>query len=707
MIDFKLKNFFVDVTGQSLKNINDEQSAIVLPKQMMDVLVYLVQNNRTPITSEEIKAAVFKHRQIDIIEIERIMSLLADTFGTGQQILQSLGHSTYMLTADATDEHGQLPTTTRPAQFHHDPGLSRKKGFTLILVSITVIIGLSLAIVYSLSKPSISPNRTVQNSTSLQPIVAVLPFSNELANDPIDPIIDGISQILTQQLASVQSLRVISTDSSFAYRKTYDNAVQIGSLLGADYVLKGHFVKQETGVELEVKLLSVKTDSTLWQNNYPRAKTALVKLQNALFRDITTGLNRVLPAKIIDKTLPNISPEAFEHYLKGLVYLKRNKLPATVEAIKSLNLALEAHPDNLQFKLELITALIQHHALSPDNPNQPIDQALSLLKTLKGDKLPAKYNFLMGQLALTQQHQPKAIKHFRSALAKNANHGETLFQLGATYLQLQLYDMADKTLTKAVKLNPVSRQANRLLGLTRFYRGNWQSGAEYLTKAMTSAKANPEVELELAYWYWQYGLRNNARQWAKVVQTRSPNEAQTQLLQVLLSNSLSPSMTLKATDATTIEKLAEIYYYSGNHNELHQILDSNNLDSTQSRYWLGILKVKQAQYQAAIDILSPLSKDAGLLQPGAQLMLYNQLAFCASKLKQEKAKQHYLKQAKNIQAFDYEKGLRSPYFISEMAGYFVLSGETDKARQLLKNTSRQGWNVDAYIKNNPVLAVLR
>jgi TolB-like protein len=108
------------------------------------------------------------------------------------------------------------------------------------------------------------------------PSVAVLPFSTIGGGDQY--FADGITAAVTTELGRVGGLRVIASNSTFAYRdKTAFR--EIGRELGVGLVVKGSVQRADGRVRIDVTLVDTHDDTALWSERYSRELTDVLTVQ--------------------------------------------------------------------------------------------------------------------------------------------------------------------------------------------------------------------------------------------------------------------------------------------------------------------------------------------------------------------------------------------------------------------------------------------
>jgi len=86
-------------------------------------------------------------------------------------------------------------------------------------------------------------------------VVAVMPFSMIGSGDAYVP--DGITEAVTRELGRVKSVRVIASNSTFAYRQNVD---AVGRELGAGLLVQGSVQRAGDRVRINASLVDTASD---------------------------------------------------------------------------------------------------------------------------------------------------------------------------------------------------------------------------------------------------------------------------------------------------------------------------------------------------------------------------------------------------------------------------------------------------------------
>lgn len=146
-----------------------------------------------------------------------------------------------------------------------------------------------------------------------RPAIAVLPFVN--IGDTDDYFSDGVAEEILNRMIRIREVRVISRQSSFAYRDSVLDIREIGNELGVDYIMEGSVRRQGNTVRIAVRLTDATDGAELWGNSYTRELTDILRLQDAIAR---TAISEFVPnITVAPSANPDVDPVAYDLYLRA------------------------------------------------------------------------------------------------------------------------------------------------------------------------------------------------------------------------------------------------------------------------------------------------------------------------------------------------------------------------------------------------------
>lgn len=230
-----------------------------------------------------------------------------------------------------------------------------------------------------------------------------------------------------------------------------------------------------------------------------------------------------------------------------LLDMKKLRLAPTVQSSGPLTSLIDVQTD---LAWQLLNQL-------PAPPPMTREQ---FLKSSKPIRLDAFENYIRGILATNRQEK---LRHFREAIRLNPNYALAMLQLGRLYYDGHEYESAALWLAKIPKDDPTAGEANFLLGMAEFYRGNYDkayaaftflanrlpltevynnlgvvdarrgrrpAATENFSKAVTADPSDPDYRFNLALALYKNGDNAGAAQQLREELQRRPNDGEAKSL---------------------------------------------------------------------------------------------------------------------------------------------------------------------------------
>jgi len=131
-----------------------------------------------------------------------------------------------------------------------------------------------------------STTPTVVRTASVAPpparSIAVLPFTNASGDDTVQYLCDGIAESLTNWLASVPNVRVVSKTAAFRLRDQADDIPAIVEALGVDSVVRGKLETVDGNVIVSASLVDTRDDAQLWGERLVQPLNDVIYLERSI-----------------------------------------------------------------------------------------------------------------------------------------------------------------------------------------------------------------------------------------------------------------------------------------------------------------------------------------------------------------------------------------------------------------------------------------
>ena len=177
--------------------------------------------------------------------------------------------------------------------------------------------------------------------------VAVLPFANQSADPENEYLTDGIADEIISALTKIQSLRVTSRTSAFAFKGKNEDISEIGHKLKVSTVLEGSVRRHGNKLRVTAQLVNVADGSNLWSERYDREIEDIFAIQDDISQAIVKALRVILTEgekKQIEKARV-VDVKAYDYYLRGRQYFHHFRRKSLEYARQMFNRAIEIDPE--------------------------------------------------------------------------------------------------------------------------------------------------------------------------------------------------------------------------------------------------------------------------------------------------------------------------------------------------------------------------
>ena len=301
-------------------------------------------------------------------------------------------------------------------------------------------------------------------ASSTVPSVAVLPF-NTIGGGG-EYFAEGLTEALTTELGKMQGLRVIASNTAFAYRDR-PTLREIVRELRVGLVVTGSVQRHDASIRINASLINTSDGTTLWSEHFSRQVADVLTVQNEISENIAGTLSKMVDLAPRAKSLPPTrSPEAYDAYLRGLWHLRgRSSISPIVQvrvsawrsAVEEFERAVVLDPEFALARAALASAYTQ--LFFYDSTERRFDEKafLEIQRALAIDPNSPDAYLARAQLTWTARNRfphEAAIKDLRRALALNANLADAHLELEKVYYHIGLTDKAIAAGEQVQRLDP-------------------------------------------------------------------------------------------------------------------------------------------------------------------------------------------------------------------------------------------------------------
>jgi len=274
------------------------------------------------------------------------------------------------------------------------------------------------------SKPEPQPpTLTIPEKAS----IAVLPFVNMSGDPNQEYFSDGISEELLNLLAKIPGLQVAARTSSFQFKGRHLDIKEIAIKLGVRTILEGSIRKSGNTVRITAQLIKADDGFHLWSETYDRELDDIFKVQDEISSAIVSSLKSSLgievdPVRIKTETI-NISPKAYDFYLRGLKGLNTSSFPSLKQAQQRYQQTLDIEPSFIPAKLGLAEALQKQFSSGSTGDTSILERAENILyRVLESSPKSAEALYILSVVELNNRKFDSAVQHFKAAYTIEPNN---------------------------------------------------------------------------------------------------------------------------------------------------------------------------------------------------------------------------------------------------------------------------------------------
>ena len=305
--------------------------------------------------------------------------------------------------------------------------------------------------------------------------VAVMPFVN-VSNDPnTEYLIDGITEILINNLSQLPNLVVMARSSVFRYKGRDVDPQAVAKDLKVQAVVTGRIVQHGDQLIISSELIDARTNRNLWGQQYDRKLSDALAVQQEITEAIAVKLREHLSGESRTQVAKagTTNPEAYQFYLQG-VYQWEKRTPESLEKAKDFfNQAIDKDPG---YALAYV-GLANYYTAVPDYSPMPESEAA-----------------------------PKAKAAADKALAIDDSSADAHAAAAGAFWSLFDFRGAEKEFQRALELNPNLAGAHHWYGLFLSWDNRDSEGIPHVRRAVELDPLNLQYQANLGQ------VLGNARQ---------------------------------------------------------------------------------------------------------------------------------------------------------------------------------------------------
>ena len=339
-------------------------------------------------------------------------------------------------------------------------------------------------------------NRPVEERSSSERSIAVLPFTNMSADPDKDYFSDGLSEELISALARLPGLRVASRTSAFRFRGRDQDIREIARQLNVDTVLEGSIRRAGNRLRITAQLVNASDGYHLWSERYDREMADVFDIQD----EITASIVKTLEPALLGKQKPvanrhTSNVQAYELYLKGRHFWHQRSSSTLQAGITYFNEAIKLDPRYALAHAGLADsyAVLRVYGLVSQDAKPQAEAAAK--RAMEFDPSLAESHFAAALFRYYfTENWPDSEPYFKKAIEIDPRSSMALGYY-ATFLSARhRFEEARKFVAKSMEADPLSPFAHALAGVTLYTARRYGEAVQMAERAI---ELHPDFALAL------------------------------------------------------------------------------------------------------------------------------------------------------------------------------------------------------------------
>jgi TolB-like protein len=345
--------------------------------------------------------------------------------------------------------------------------------------------------------------------------LAVLPLENLSGDSAQDYFAEGMTEVLSTDLARLSGLkRVTARGSVIRYKGTSKPLAEIARELNVDALITGSVQRSGNRVSITAQLLDPATGDQLWSNRYERDLQDVLAIRNeivsAIVREIKAHLS---PAEQTRLALSRpVHPEAFEAYLQGRFHWFKQTREDYDLAERYFQLALDKDPGYALGYAGLGSVWMMRGDAGFLPPSETVPKARRFMtRALELDDSLADVHVTLGNQAAVELDWTGAERELRRAIEVNPNLSDGHFFYADLLLTaLNRADDAKREMQRALELDPLDEFIWSFYGWHLNYLGRYDEAIPIFQRLLPTGPNKASNHLGLWGAYFRKGMYKEA-----------------------------------------------------------------------------------------------------------------------------------------------------------------------------------------------------
>jgi len=356
----------------------------------------------------------------------------------------------------------------------------------IFVASAILFVFLTGYIIYS---ATFKKEKPVDDSGLPDKTIAVLPFTDMSPEKDQEYLGDGLAEEIITVLSGIKDLTVIGRTSSFQFKGEKIDLREIGEKLNAGTILEGSVRKSGNQIRITAQLINVRDNAHLWSHQYDREMNDIFKIQDEIAAHIAELL-KISLSVIENRQTPEISPETYTLYLKGLYAYRERKYEESIDYNLQVIQADSTYALSYAY-IALSKAWIINREHDFTNASALLDAREFALKSIDlSPRLAEGYSALALLSWSIERNFSKAREYFEQSILFSPNNALITNRFAYFLLWMGQFDYAAKLALRARQSDPVDNNSYIILANAYQFTGRFKDANQNIQEALRLFKDN-------------------------------------------------------------------------------------------------------------------------------------------------------------------------------------------------------------------------
>lgn len=310
--------------------------------------------------------------------------------------------------------------------------------------------------------------------------VAVLPFQNLTGDITQDYVADGVTELLTTELAQIPGLRVVARTSSYKFKGKGVDVREVGRQLGVAAVVEGSLLPSPGGVRVSVQLNRASDGYHVWAENFQAPAEAMPG-------KIAAGMGpRLSPGWSLPVRPRSVNREAYNNYLRGRYFWNKRTTSDVRKSIEYFQQAINIDAEYALAYAGLADSYIVLATNDQADPGSAFMQARAAAeRAIRLDPQLGPVHAALAEIDFYHDwNWPAAQRNFRRAIELTPAYATAHHWYALCLTWRGQYADADKEIRKALDLDPLSSVIAGTDGVVRYFAGDFNGALQSARKSL-------------------------------------------------------------------------------------------------------------------------------------------------------------------------------------------------------------------------------